>query len=182
MPRRLLILSVLGLIAAALAPANAALSPAGGPKCASARPPAGSKPARDDGVIRVANLNVLHGLTDEPPGYPASRTLNIRTSMQAAQIARAGVDIVGMEEVSAPGGPPTPAETTAALPDARACVETVGFEARAALWARMRTPAGLIDLTTTHLAHGITAGSDASSLQQAAVALAFSDARSQIAG
>ena len=63
------------------------------------------KPEKIEDAIRVANLNVLHGLTDTPPDYPASRTLNVRTSLAAAQIARAGVDIVGMEEVSVVEGP-----------------------------------------------------------------------------
>ena len=81
-----------------------------------------------------------------------------------------------------PDGTTDPGAIAAGLGDVPGCVEQVGFETRAAVWARMSTPAGLIDLTTTHLAKGITAGSDASSLQQAAVALAFSDARSQIAG
>jgi endonuclease/exonuclease/phosphatase family metal-dependent hydrolase len=290
MHRRILFLSVLGLLGAVLAPAHASLGPVGGPKCAAAKPPAGAKRVKDDGVIRIANLNVLHGLTDTPPDYPASRTLNVRTSLAATQIARAGVDIVGMEEVSVvegpkldpkhplevapalaaraakatgttwywcwflanphfpvepdlqsggggpiseqeaqlvsqftgapyakfkeglaiisrwpivdseglhlpgripaeaalcpfgPDGSTNPATIIAGLPDVPSCVETVGFETRAALWARMKTPAGLIDLTTTHLAHGITAGSGASRLQQVAVALAFSDARSQVAG
>jgi endonuclease/exonuclease/phosphatase family metal-dependent hydrolase len=290
MPRRLLFASVVGLLAT-FTPAHGALLPTGGgPKCAVEQPPAGTTPTPDDGVIRVANLNVLHGLIEEPPDYPTSSTLNVRTSLQAQQLAQAGVDIVGMEEVSVvqgstldPNHPPEVAPAIAAraakatgtpwywcwflanphfpvepdvqpggggpisdleatlvsqftgapyasfkeglailsrypiidaeglhlpgripaeaalcpfgsdgstdpqkiidnLGDVPGCIETVLFETRAALWARMRTPMGAIDLTTTHLAHGITAGSDLSSLQQAAVALAFSDARSQAVG
>jgi endonuclease/exonuclease/phosphatase family metal-dependent hydrolase len=291
MSRRSVIVAILGLTAVAFAPAKASLLPTGGgPKCAAEQPPAGSTIVPDDGVIKVANLNVLHGLIEEPPAYPTSSTLNVRTSLAASEIAQAGVDIVGMEEVSViqgstldpnhppevakafaqrvakdtgttwywcwflanphfpvepdlqPGGGGPISDTEATLVsqftgapyqsfkeglaiisrypitdseglhlpgripveaalcpfgsdgitdpqyvvdnigDVPSCIETVLFETRAALWARMDTPLGAIDLTTTHLAHGITAGSDLSSLQQAAVALAFSDARSQAAG
>ena len=290
MPRRLVALLILGVLVASVGPSRASLLPVGGPKCAAEKAPAGAKKVRDDHVLRVANVNVLHGLTDEPPAYPSSRTLNVRTSLTAAELVKQGVDIVGMEEVSEvegpkldPNHPPQVAQALAAraakfsgqtwywcwflanphfpvepdlqpggggpiseteatlvsqftgapytkfkeglailsrfpivdaeglhLPgrilaeaalcpfgsdgttdpaaiaagagDIPGCIETVGFETRAALWARMQTPAGLIDLTTTHLAHGITAGSDLTEIEQAAVALAFSDARSQAAG
>lgn len=50
--------------------------------------------------IVVANLNVLHGNTERPPKYPAQSTLDRRLEIAARQIAGAGVDVIGMEEVA----------------------------------------------------------------------------------
>lgn len=285
----------LALALAVLPLSGAAAEPVDGPLCATETPPTGAPVVPDDGAVRVASFNGLHGLTQDPPGYPSSSTLNLRTSLAAAQIVAGGIDIVGMQEVSLVEGPqadpahplvvaqalaaraakvsgvawhwcwylanphfpaepdlqpggggpvsdleaqlvsqftgapydsfkeglavlsrypiadeegihlpgripaeaalcplgPDPSSDPATLlgeivpgglVDAPLCAATVLFETRAALWARLDTPLGPVDITTTHLAHDITVGSDASSLQQAAVALGFAAAQSARAG
>lgn len=54
------------------------------------------------------------------------------------------------------------------------CNLTAIFDHRIAMWARMATPVGTVDLITTHFAHGITQFSDASAYVQAAAILAYS--------
>lgn len=67
-------------------------SPRCGQQRATMRPPRAT-------TLRVANYNVLHGLTEDPPAYPSFSTLDRRLDWSAKQIAAAGIDIVGMEEV-----------------------------------------------------------------------------------
>lgn len=55
------------------------------------------------------------------------------------------------------------------------CSATIVFESRAAIWASLGTPGGSTHIVSTHLSHDITQVSDASSLEQAAAALAFSE-------
>ncbi len=55
---------------------------------------AGSKP-----TLRVATFNVLHGL-EETPEYPTHSTLDDRLELAVQAIARNGIDLVGMQEVS----------------------------------------------------------------------------------
>jgi endonuclease/exonuclease/phosphatase family metal-dependent hydrolase len=69
----------------------------GGPRCGAE---AGKSVARNTSTLRVATLNVLHGLTQDPPRYPAASTLDQRLELDARQLAQAGVDIVGVQEAS----------------------------------------------------------------------------------
>lgn len=248
---------------------------ASNPKCSTAVPDVGEPQLPLDDEFRVANLNVLHGLDDDGADYPSATTLDTRIQMQAAQLAGADVDLVGMQEVSVFRVTPTSplrevasdlaealAETTgqrwwwcwylanpyftgepdlndggggpisdlsatlvstftggpyaffkdgvavlsryeiadaeglhlpprllAEVPlciaealtadpvDGPLCAAVAGFERRSALWVRTKTPKGIVDLTTTHLAHHITAASNASSFQQGVAALAFAEAQ-----
>jgi endonuclease/exonuclease/phosphatase family metal-dependent hydrolase len=69
----------------------------GGPRCGAE----GSKiAARSASTLRVATLNVLHGLTQDPPLYPATSTLDQRLELDARQLAQAAVDLVGVQEAS----------------------------------------------------------------------------------
>jgi endonuclease/exonuclease/phosphatase family metal-dependent hydrolase len=275
--RLLLVLACL-LVATVLVPAPAATALPADPRCRVAEPPGDPVEPADDG-LRVATLNTLHGLDDDAANdYPSAGTLSQRLAMQADQLADAGVDIVGMQEVSifqktadqpaffvaealaedlaaatgqrwwscwflanpyfplepdvseGGGGPISdfeaqlvstftggpyatfkegmavlsryeiidrdgihlpgrvPVEVPLCLVESdptdpvsgALCAATAGFERRSALWARVRTPVGTVDITTTHLAHGITSGSDASALQQAAVAVAFAESKAAV--
>lgn len=55
------------------------------------------------------------------------------------------------------------------------CPGAVFVESRVALWAKISTPGGATQMTTTHLSHDLTDASDASALVQAAAALAFAE-------
>lgn len=55
------------------------------------------------------------------------------------------------------------------------CPLNAAFDARQVLWARVATPAGDVDLFTTHLAHGITAASNTTKFIQANQAAAIVD-------
>jgi len=68
------------------------------PLCGTAKGSRKASPAR--ARLRVATLNVLHGLAEEEPQYPTHSTLDARLAMTAEQVAAADVDIVGMQEVS----------------------------------------------------------------------------------
>jgi endonuclease/exonuclease/phosphatase family metal-dependent hydrolase len=82
-------------------PGNSALLPASNPKCRDAVPNVGTAQEPLDDGLRVATLNSLHGLDDDPEGnYPSGATLDTRIDMQATQLAEAKVDVVGMQEVS----------------------------------------------------------------------------------
>jgi endonuclease/exonuclease/phosphatase family metal-dependent hydrolase len=78
----------------ALSPSSAAVL--GGPLCGTAK--AAGTPAATH-TLRVATLNVLHGL-EETSSYPTHSTLDERLEMQVQELAAEGVDIVGMQEVS----------------------------------------------------------------------------------
>jgi endonuclease/exonuclease/phosphatase family metal-dependent hydrolase len=174
--------------------------------------------------VRVASVNVLHGLSDL-----GDRSLEHRLSMQSIQLAAAGVDVIGAQEVSRtknhgvivnrlavglagrtgqvwhwcffatnpyfPGEPETraggggplsdqlaantregeakfeegvailsrypivaasarrlPSETSSTLPDCEdpACVATSTFQSRGAIWGRVRTNVGEIDVFSAH--------------------------------
>lgn len=84
------------------APVVGAADPvASNPKCRVAVPDDGMAQEPMDDGLRVASFNVLHGLDDDPVNdYPSASTLDARITMQAAQLAAAGVDLVGMQEVS----------------------------------------------------------------------------------
>ncbi len=226
---------------------------------------AGSAPEPAKDTIRVANLNVLHGL-DETPEYPAHSTLDRRLELAARALDSRGVDLVGVQEVSLteandetrhrpglvaerlaenlagrtgttwhwcwflsnphlpaepdlrPGGGGPLSDEIAKLASSRyasfkegiailsrypilgaegrrlpgrvpaeavfcpptievppICPSTVLIESRAALWAEIDTPGGRTQIVTTHLSHDLTEISDASTLEQAAVVLAFAD-------
>jgi endonuclease/exonuclease/phosphatase family metal-dependent hydrolase len=254
---------------------GAAAEPVPGPKCASTQK--GAPASTASGPIHVASFNVLHGLSEDPPAYPAHSTLDARVALAARELGAAGIDIVGMQEVSwivpneltkhrttevakafaralaadtgdrwywcwylanphIPGEPDVqpggggplsdqaavlasqfvspqyasfkeglavvsrypivaaegmhlPGRLPAEIPlcfiapadpeaDPAGCAETAAAESRATLWARVDSPVGAVDISTTHLAHDITEASDFSSLQQAATALAFAQAHS----
>ncbi|MGH2830456.1 MAG: endonuclease/exonuclease/phosphatase family protein [Actinomycetota bacterium] len=274
--RTRVLLSILSLAVAAFPIAAKALPPQQGPKCRTTAGPASPQSL----PVTVATFNVLHGLTEDPPGYPAHSTLDQRLALAAQDFVVDGIDVAGLQEVSLivpndPGvDPPTqhtatdvaagfadalatrtgtrwhwcwflanphipgepdlqeggggplsdqaamlasgfvspqyksfkegvavvsrypivaaeglhlPGRLPAEIPlclvedDPSGCALTAGFESRAALWTRIESPAGPMDLTTTHLAHDITALSDASTLVQAATVLAFSEAMSATA-
>lgn len=63
----------------------------------------GATDAGDKPVLRVATFNVLHGL-EETPAYPTHSTLDARLELAAQAVAGAGIDLVGMQEVSRTAG------------------------------------------------------------------------------
>jgi endonuclease/exonuclease/phosphatase family metal-dependent hydrolase len=71
------------------------------------RPLCGTTPgvpsAPDKAVLRVATFNVLHGL-EETPAYPTHSTLDDRLELASQAIADAGIDLIGMQEVSRTAG------------------------------------------------------------------------------
>jgi endonuclease/exonuclease/phosphatase family metal-dependent hydrolase len=67
------------------------------PLCGKAAPVHPAAPAAN-GSLRIAQFNVLHGLTT-----PGDHTLAARTQLQVRELAAANVDIVGLEEVSETG-------------------------------------------------------------------------------
>lgn len=60
---------------------------------------AGAKNAGPKPSLRVATFNVLHGL-EETPQYPTHSTFDARLELGVQEIARQGIDLVGMQEVS----------------------------------------------------------------------------------
>lgn len=60
---------------------------------------AGKRQAPAKATLRVATLNVLHGL-EETPAYPTHSTFDDRLKLAVAEIERARIDLVGMQEVS----------------------------------------------------------------------------------
>ncbi|MFA5890389.1 MAG: endonuclease/exonuclease/phosphatase family protein [Actinomycetota bacterium] len=98
-PRRFVPLLLALALAAGFAGARTATADAviGQPLCGTE----GTAPApATSGALHVATFNVLHGLSEDPPDYPAHSTLDERTEMAAEQLAASGVDLVGMQEVS----------------------------------------------------------------------------------
>lgn len=97
--RRLTPLLALALLATVPSVAGASHQLVAPPKCDTeqASPPAA---AGATSSLRVANLNVLHGNTEEPPAYPARTTLDERLEITAQELLAEDVDVVGMEEVS----------------------------------------------------------------------------------
>src|SRR2546423_6574889 len=65
------------------------------PICGSAH---GTRTPTPNGSLRLAQLNVLHGLTSE-----GDRPLDARLDLQVRELTAANVDAVGMEEVSEGG-------------------------------------------------------------------------------
>lgn len=59
------------------------------------RPPVPAPPPPPPPSVRIATVNLLHGLDDL-----SERTLEQRLSTQAIQLANAGVDVIGAQEVS----------------------------------------------------------------------------------
>lgn len=67
----------------------------GAPLCGVAAAPIGATAVTDDGVLKVATLNLLHSETDE-----GDRSLGERLPLLADAIAQSGADIVGAQEVA----------------------------------------------------------------------------------
>ncbi|HEX9775187.1 MAG TPA: endonuclease/exonuclease/phosphatase family protein [Actinomycetota bacterium] len=85
-------------------------------------------------------------------------------------------EIVDAEGVHLPGRLPAEIPLCFVESDPFCALTAVG-ETRAAIWARIQTPGGSVEITSTHLAHDITSASDYSSLVQAEVALSFAEAK-----
>jgi endonuclease/exonuclease/phosphatase family metal-dependent hydrolase len=66
------------------------------PKCGIA---AAAHSAGPKQTLRIATFNVLHGL-EESPAYPSHSTFDDRLELAVQAVARAGIDVVGMQEVS----------------------------------------------------------------------------------
>ena len=67
--------------------------------------------------------------------------------------------------------PPRSYEAVACVDPDPFCRLAAAFDSRQVLWARVATPAGDVDMFTTHLAHGLTPLSDTTKLVQAQAAV-----------
>jgi endonuclease/exonuclease/phosphatase family metal-dependent hydrolase len=71
--------------------------------------------------------------------------------------------------------PPRTYEASLCVPPDPTCALDAGVNSRVALWARVGTPAGLVDVVDTHLSHDLSAASETTKLLQAQSVLAFTD-------
>ena len=71
--------------------------------------------------------------------------------------------------------PPRSYEAVACVDPDPFCRLAAAFDSRQVLWARVVTPAGDVDMFTTHLAHGLTPLSDTTKLLQAQAAVAITE-------